>query len=301
MKRIKIKQVDAFTNVPFCGNPAGVITVASGLKEKQMLSIAREMNLSETIFFFPPTSPDADLSIRWFTPTTEVDLCGHATIAGFYALAEEKKYGMEKPGNYKYRVQTKKGILKVLVKITKKDYFKITFFIPISEFSKSEMDKSILKKIFNSTEDIFDDSLPIMSTGYLLVIPVKRIDALFGVNPDFLSMLKLSKKSGIKVFTLLSLETVDPISALHLRCFVPALGVNEDPVTGSAQGEVGVYMVENRLISGKEGKYSYIGEQGDCLNRPGRVEVSIIEKNNKIDSLSITGSAVTVISGNMYM
>ena len=175
MKRIKIKQVDAFTNVPFCGNPAGVVTSASGLTEKQMLSIACEMNLSETIFFFPPTSPETDLSIRWFTPTTEVDLCGHATIAGFYALAEEKKYGMEKPGNYKYRVQTKKGILKVIVKIPKKGYYKITFFIPIPEFSECEMDKNILKKIFNTTEDIFDDSLPIMSTGYLIVIPVKKL------------------------------------------------------------------------------------------------------------------------------
>ena len=96
MRKIKIKQVDAFTKNPFCGNPAGVVTVASGLTEKQMQSIAKEMNLSETAFILPPTSPDADLSIRWFSQTREVDLCGHATIAGFYALAEEKKYGMEK-------------------------------------------------------------------------------------------------------------------------------------------------------------------------------------------------------------
>jgi PhzF family phenazine biosynthesis protein len=72
-------------------------------------------------------------------------------------------------------------------------------------------------------------------------------------------------------------------------------------VTGSSQGEVGVYMVKNKLIEGRDGKYSYIGEQGDCLKRPGRVEVFVLEKDNKIDSLSITGTAVTVISGSMYI
>ena len=67
MKKIKIKQVDTFTKVPFYGNPAGVVTVASGLTKKQMLNIAKEMNLSETIFFLPPTSPESDLSVKWFT------------------------------------------------------------------------------------------------------------------------------------------------------------------------------------------------------------------------------------------
>jgi PhzF family phenazine biosynthesis protein len=299
MKRVKIKQVDAFTKIPFCGNPAGVVTVASGLTEEQMLSIAREMSVSETVFFFPPTSPKADLSIRWFTPKTEVELCGHATIAGFYTLAEEKKYGMEKIGTYKFKVQTKKGILDVIVKVMEKDQIKVSFFIPIPEFSKSNIDMAILKNIFKS--DIFDNSLPIMSSGWNIVIPVRGLDCLFNVNPDYSGMIKLGEKSNIEMFTLLSLETIDTNSKLHLRCFAPYVGVNEDPVTGSSQGEVGVYMVKNKLIEGRDGKYSYIGEQGDCLKRPGRVEVFVLEKDNKIDSLSITGTAVTVISGSMYI
>lgn len=299
MKRIKIKQVDAFTRIPFCGNPAGVVTVAGGLTEEQMLNIAREMSVSETVFFFPPTSPKADLSIRWFTPKTEVELCGHATIAGFYTLAEERKYGMEKIGTYKFKVQTKKGILDVVVKIMEKEQIKVSFFIPIPEFSKSGIDTTVLKNIFKS--DIFDNSLPIMSSGWNIVIPVKGLDCLFNVKPDFSGMIRLGEKSGIEMFTLLSLETVDSNSKLHLRCFDPIVGINEDPVTGSSQGEVGVYMVKNKLIEGKDGKYSYIGEQGDCLKRPGRVEVFVTEKDNKIDSLSITGTAVTVISGSMYI
>ena len=81
MEVIRIKQVDAFTRTPFSGNPAGVVLDADFLDTKTMQKIAMEMNLSETAFVLEPTHPDADIRIRWFTPSQEVNLCGHATIA----------------------------------------------------------------------------------------------------------------------------------------------------------------------------------------------------------------------------
>jgi PhzF family phenazine biosynthesis protein len=90
MKAYTIKQVDAFTDRAFTGNPAAVLLNASGLSDEQLQLIAREMNLSETAFVFPATDSTHDLELRWFTPTKEVNLCGHATIATFHALAEEK-------------------------------------------------------------------------------------------------------------------------------------------------------------------------------------------------------------------
>ena len=88
MKKV-IYQVDAFSDVPFGGNPAGVVPNAIGLNHIQMLKIAREMNLSETAFIFPLKDDVADYEVRFFTPTQEVDLCGHATIASFFALASK--------------------------------------------------------------------------------------------------------------------------------------------------------------------------------------------------------------------
>ena len=140
-----------------------------------------------------------------------------------------------------------------------------------------------------------------MKSDYHIVIPVKGLKPLFDIKPDFLKILEFGKKNNLKLFSFLSLETIDKNSSLHLRCFVPSLGINEDPVTGSAQGEIGVYMVKNELVEGKNGKYAYIGEQGDCMNRAGRVEVSVLEKDKNIDSLSITGTAITVVEGNMYI
>src|ERR1043166_3129360 len=87
MARIRVKHVDAFTTVAHTGNPAGVVLDGKDLSDRDMQGVAREMNLSETAFLLPSSSAEADARIRWFTPTTEVPLCGHGTIAGFHVLA----------------------------------------------------------------------------------------------------------------------------------------------------------------------------------------------------------------------
>ena len=97
--KISIRQVDTFTQLPLTGNPAGVVLGGEGLADKQMQMIAREMSVPETAFVLPPTIPDADLRIRWFTPTVEVPLCGHATVASFHVLAHDGLQGMGNPGS----------------------------------------------------------------------------------------------------------------------------------------------------------------------------------------------------------
>jgi len=111
MKNYRVKHVDAFTTHPFAGNPAGVVIDARGLSDSDMQLLAREKNLPETAFVLPSTIKGADIQIRWFTPTTEVDLCGHATIASFHALAEESMEGMGTQGQHYFKLQTKSGIL----------------------------------------------------------------------------------------------------------------------------------------------------------------------------------------------
>src|SRR5688500_9041576 len=81
--------VDAFTDQPFAGNTAGVVTAADGLSTEQMRTIARELRQTETCFVSASVEPEADLALRWFTPAVEVDLCGHATVAAFVCLAAE--------------------------------------------------------------------------------------------------------------------------------------------------------------------------------------------------------------------
>src|SRR5690606_33769632 len=111
MRKYRIKQVDAFTDRVFGGNPAGVVPEAEGLSEDEMQNIASEMNLSETAFILP--SDKADFAIRWFTPKTEVPFCGHATVASLHVLAEEGNLGMDRNGVFSLQIETLIGILAV--------------------------------------------------------------------------------------------------------------------------------------------------------------------------------------------
>src|SRR5436190_446857 len=113
MQRVTVHHIDVFTTVPNTGNPAAVIIEGKDLTEQQMQVIAREVNLSETAFLLPPSKREADLRIRWFTPTAEATHLGHATVASFHALMEKGKLGMTDKGRYTFRLETMGGILPI--------------------------------------------------------------------------------------------------------------------------------------------------------------------------------------------
>src|SRR5262245_958334 len=231
-RKIPIKQVDAFTEVALTGNPAGIITDGSGLTDEQMQTIAREMSVSETAFILPPTSQNADLRIRWFTPSSEVPLCGHATIAAFHALAEEKMHGMKSSGTYNFRVETKSGVLPVSV--TKGHHgIDVMFGLSVPKFVRAGQYKLDVMRILNINLEEMETRKPIVSTDYLYV-PIRRLHTIFSMKPNFFSMSQfLSNRNltGICVFTT---ETMERTSGVHSRFFAPVVGINEDPVTGSA-------------------------------------------------------------------
>ena len=255
--KIAIKQVDAFTTKPFGGNPAGVVTGADELTEEQMKKIAKEMNLSETAYVLTPSLPGADLRIRWFTPSSEVKLCGHGTIASFYALAEEGKFGMTEPGKYSFKLETKSGILPVEVVKESDKAIKVLFTLPVPVFEKFDVNLEKMSKILGTQRTSIRTDIPVMRDNFQLAIPLISLKTLFELKPDFNLMIEYSKKTGIQAFTPLSTETVEKESLVHTRCFVPIHGVNEDPVTGSSQGPLSVYLSEVGIINEFQGEYQY--------------------------------------------
>ena len=299
MKSIAIKHVDAFTVKPFSGNPAAVVLSAEGLSDEQMQHVAREMNLSESSFILPSSTKQADLRIRWFSPANEVGLCGHATIASFHALAEEGMHGMKKNGSYSFRLETASGILPVTV-MKESGGTTIKFTLPMTQFVKAYNLKTDFFGALGIGDDDFDKRLPCVvdSYGYL---PVRRLSVLFDMHPNFdlvKKVLHQKKLTGVCIF---STETVERTSTFHSRFFAPNDGINEDPVTGSANGPLGVYMVEQGLVGKSEGVIEMIGEQGDVMGRPGRVKVEVNVDRGKPKSVTIVGNAVTVLEGALRM
>ncbi len=294
---IRLKHIDAFTETPLTGNPAGVVVNADGLTDQQMQRIAFEVKASETAFILPPETPDAQVRIRWFTPSAEVPLCGHATIASFHALAEEKMLGMTGTGTYKFQLESKTGLLGVQVE-KRADAIEIFLGLPVPEFSRAGHHKLDVMRILNIQIEDFDNHIPIVSAGNLY-IPIRRLHTIFSMKPNFLAMTQFLANRGIDGLCVFTTETVDRTSAFHSRFFAPTVGIPEDPVTGSANGPLGAYLYERGLIQETGPVIMLTGEQGDPIGRKGRVAVRLTVDNDRVTAVAIGGRAVTVLEGDM--
>jgi len=280
--RREVHLVDAFTTEPYAGNPAGVVPDANGLEPEQLQSIASELGASETAFVLD--SETADRRLRYFTPEREVDLCGHATIAAHARLFD---CAVVDAGTHS--LATDAGELTVEIESDG------TVWLELSPASIRTVDLGYerLADVLGLAEMAFEGvgtDLPIarVSTGMpFLIVPVNYFEQLGNVTPDEGAIETLSAEfdvAGIYAFTF---DTLEMDSTVHGRLFAPAVGVSEDPVTGTASGAVGAYLRRFGGIDAAELRC----EQGDFLDRPGRVEV------RTDDGIRVGGRAVTTLSG----
>ncbi|MCS7083257.1 MAG: PhzF family phenazine biosynthesis protein [Bacteroidetes bacterium] len=295
---VAFKQVDAFTRMPFAGNPAGVVLDADGLPDRALQLIAREVNASETVFVLSPTEPGADLRLRWFTPTTEVPLCGHATIAAFHAMAEEGRMDLKRGSTARFRVQTLVGQLEVEVQWVE-DQPLVWMELPLPSFFPYPGDYEDLCGALGLAEVEVDWQRPIWITqhGYVYV-PVVRLESLRTMQPNALLLERLGRRFDVHGFAVFTQEVFHEEDDWFLRFFAPGWGVLEDPVTGTAQGPLGAYWYRVAQEQGQRPKLFYRGEQGDLMARRGRVAVRLESyPNGELARLWIGGQAVTVFEG----
>jgi trans-2,3-dihydro-3-hydroxyanthranilate isomerase len=285
MKKLNdVYQIDAFTDLPFNGNPAGVV-YSDDLNKAEMQLIAREINVSETAFL--SKSREADFNLRWFTPSVEVKLCGHATIASLHYLVQK---GLIK-NNSTLTFNTLSGILKCSV--VNGIY---SLILPVPKLSILEGDKKEIISALGGEKIINTEKFPfIIDDGGYLYIYVSTLKELMNIKPNYNALLDLSSSGkGYDAFTLFTTETIEKGNQAHLRFFAPFYGINEDPVTGSANGPLLLVLRRLGLIEeNTEGK-TYTFEQGDAVGRKGRINVSYSPSKNE---LTISGRAVTVFKG----
>jgi|GEM_PF-55596 trans-2,3-dihydro-3-hydroxyanthranilate isomerase len=298
---IRIKQVDAFTTKPFTGNPAGVVVDASHLSSATMQHIAREMNLSETVYVLPAEDDEEnDLRLRWFTPTQEVDLCGHATIAAFHALAEEGLYGLEPGEPQSFVVETRSGNL--VVDVEWKNYRPyLKFSLPIPEFFPYPGDISLLCGALGISDvELSQRVKPLITGNGYCYIPAKNYDSLDTAEPNRTLLARLNEQFDLKGFALLTTDTNEQNADWVLRFFAPELGVFEDPVTGSANGPAAAYLWESGLLPKDQRYFTFRAEQGHWVGRTGQVDVLMsVNEKGEIEELQICGSAITVMEATM--
>lgn len=278
--------VDAFTDRPLTGNAAGVVPDGSGLSPEQMQAVARELSVSETAFV--THSDEADRSVRYFTPTDEVDLCGHATIAVHAHLFED---GVIAAGSH--TLDTQIGVLDV--EVTDDGVVWLSGEEPSVRVVDADL-SSVGSALGIEAASIGGVDLPIAvaSTGLpFLIVPVTYLDRLGNAEPDMQAIEALASTHdavGVYAFTF---DTLTADATLHGRCFVPGAGVPEDPVTGTASGATAAYLDAVDAFDELPSEWRF--EQGHFLDRPGTVRVE------PGDSIRVGGTAVTAYEGSLMI
>lgn len=291
MKTYKIYQVDSFTKDRFYGNPAGVVPDAKGLTDGEMQKIARELNNSETAFIFETDSPEYDVEVRFFTPTTEVPICGHATIAAHYVRAKEKNI---ESGTVVQK--TKAGILPVDVVRVRDDYSIImtqgtpAVGAPFGDTVRNQIADALG---IAGAEICKEYPVAVASTGHSKVmVPLYSNEVLHGLKPDLQKLAKISKQiecNGFYAFTLNPQEAI----LVHGRMFAPAIGIGEDPVTGNANGPLGAYLVHFNIFQDADARcFDFDILQGEAIKRPGTMHVHVEKEHGAPKLVQITGNAV---------
>jgi len=258
----RIVQVDAFTAEPFAGNPAAVCVLAHAADKRWMQQVAREMNLSETAFLFRQGD---GWSLRWFTPSVEVALCGHATLASAHVLWQDGHLAQ----GVQARFDTKSGRLTA---DRKGDWIEMDF--PAEPAQPADPPESLLAALGVAATFVGKNRMD-------YIVEIESEAAVRALQPDFTRLRSLPVR-GVMVTARSSDGGYDFVS----RFFAPGSGVDEDPVTGSAHCCLAPYW------GAKLGKTEMTGHQVSARG-------GVVRVRNAGDRVILGGQAVTVLRGDL--
>nr|WP_242549512.1 PhzF family phenazine biosynthesis protein [Alicyclobacillus mali (ex Roth et al. 2021)] len=285
VREIEVFQVDAFTEEPFSGNPAGVVIDGGDLPRDLRQRIAREMNCSETAFVFRYERDR--FRIQYHTPEAEVDLCGHATIAALHLLRERQDIVGD------IVAETRAGILPM--RIDEEGPVWMRQAEPKFREVPDDVRVALLQALGLGEDEIPSD-LPfaLASTGiWQVMVPVKSRDALFALTPDTLRLREVSRRLGAICVHVYALDPAHPSAVAVARDFAPAVGVAEDPHTGTAAGALACLLAHRGAVPAGEMAF----EQGANLGRPGLI-LARVEAGPPMRAW-VGGHAVTMLRGEM--
>jgi trans-2,3-dihydro-3-hydroxyanthranilate isomerase len=277
VRRLRYVVADVFTDTPLAGNPVAVFTDARDLDSLTMQRLARELNLSETVFVLPPQAEDADVRIRIFTPAAELRFAGHPTLGSAFVLGGPLQA-------MTLRLETGAGVVPVELE---REGSRITFGwmeqpLPSWEPFAREGDLLAALGVERSTLPVecYDNGMQIAYVG------LESAGELASLAPDMNALAQINER-GTMCFA-------PGDGGWKARVFAPALGVAEDPATGSAAGPLAVHLVRHgRIAFGDEIEI----EQGGEIGRPSTLHAHVDGAGETIERVRVGGSAVIVARG----
>jgi len=286
--------LDVFTTTRFEGNPLAVITDGDGLSNDAMLAVAREMNLSETVFVQKPTEDQALARLRIFTTREELKLAGHPVIGTWFLLAELGVVPAQEGGVHVLQ-QTGAGVLPVEIRFKDGRPQRVTMTQKDATFRPAKLNKKALASALGLLPKDFDPKLEAeyVSTGiFNLMVPLRTRAALGRIVMNMVELRKLLGKNGTMAYCFACGDNGKAFS----RGMLP-WEVYEDAATGSAAGALGAYLVKHGRLSPA---HTLNILQGVEMGRPSHIEVEVTQSGKKLVP-RVSGAAVKVFEGTIQI
>ncbi len=299
MRELAYQLVDVFTDTPFGGNQLAVFTDPGDLPGDVMQTIARELNLSETVFVLPPADPANHFRLRIFTPGAELPFAGHPTIGTGFVL---HRSGMIPPGGA-LRLEEGVGLIEVTLTHEPGGKLLVTMQQPLPQFGAVCDDRAQASAALSLTPDDLMPGLPVqvVSSGTpFLFAPLNSLDAVrrIRVRLDlYEAVVKAVGARGIFVFTP---KGELPGSHVHARMFAPQMGIAEDPATGSACGPLGAYLLRHKLVDAQAAQ-QIVAEQGFEIKRPSIIHIHLEITDEAITRVTVGGYSRAIGSGVLFV
>ncbi len=299
MPSLRFATYDVFTAQRFAGNPLAVVFGADGLSDEAMQAVAREFNLSETVFVQTPAQPAHTAAIRIFTPTLELPFAGHPTIGCAICLAEERF--TDGPLDSLIMLEEKVGLVRCAVSRGRDEAPFAEFVAPRlpSEVGPAAEDALFAEALGLRAEEIgHTRHIPSIYTAGVpyAFVPVASLDALARARPQ--SGFDLSRLGARDLYVYARLPESSP-HAFRARMFAPALGITEDPATGGAAAAFAGVVA--RFETPGDGANAFPIEQGVEMGRPSLIGLTIEMEGGALRETRISGGAVKVSEGVIFV
>ena len=288
----RYRVVDVFTQEPLQGNPLAVFPNGSGLSDDTMQKIARELNLSETVFVFPAKRADCAVSLRIFTPAREMIFAGHPTVGTGFVLLDE---GLVPKGTEQFAVEEKIG--RVPIRVEAGDSPLIWLSTPPIHFGETFPINVAARVLGLTPEDFIGMPRQLVSAGNpTIAIALKNKQAVDRAWPEAAGLNELKGAYPDPACVFVFAPTAE---GAYSRMFAPEYGIAEDPATGSSTGPVAAYMMQHNLVSHAAGT-RFVSEQGAKMGRKSMLHVQIRGERGS-EGIDVGGYVTPLVEATMRL
>jgi|SRR5208283_4086507 len=292
MPSYRYRVVDVFTKTPLEGNPLAVFPDGSGIDDPTMQKIAKELNLSETVFILPPTRGGSAAKLRIFTPTYEMDFAGHPTIGASFVILDE---GIVARGTQSFAIEENIGLVPIRVEAAGEDARpRIWLTTPPIQYQQT-LDRSVCARVLGlELEDLLPATPQVLTAGNpTIFIPLKNKEAVDRAWLDRSGAIELRGGDNRPLCVFIFTPTAE---GAYSRMFAPEHGVVEDPATGSSTGPLAAYMMRTGLVSSPR----FVSEQGTKMGLRSVLHVEIRGHEGE-DGIDVGGYVTPLVEATMTL